>query len=363
MASPSETAIFGGGVAGLAVAAALSASGRSCRVYERRAAGAAPGMGFILSPQVLTDLDRVGVPLPAAATGVWLRRFRHYRPDGGLRQVREIPGQWRAVRRADLLRALRDRLPSPAVATGAELAKLVLDADGGVAEARLAGGERVHADLYVAGDGARSLARQAMFPTWPQRPARVVEIVALARHAGVSEWAGADFHKFTTRGASAGLVPVGDQTVVWYIQFDRERFRPPATGDRPAAAVARQVVGGWAEPVGELLRVTDFRQAHVWRPIDADLLPRFHSGDNLVLVGDAAHPLLPFTSQGVAAAIAGARDLVAALDTHPSVGAALRAYSTSCHARCAPYVRQGRELTRRFLHPDGRAGDALPLAV
>lgn len=356
-----QVVILGGGVAGLTAAAALHASGRCFRLYERRTAGTG-GMGFILSPRVRADLAQAGVALPVASAGVPLRRFRHYRPDGSLRQVHELPPGWRAMRRRDLVRLIASELPRQAVRPGAEVAKLAFHADGMVAELSLATGEAVQADLYLAADGVGSLARQSLFPGWPQQPARVWEIVAMARHPGVRDWAGEDFCKFTGDGVASGCVPVGDQTVVWFIQFDRERFPLPETPDAPVGALARMLVGGWADPVGELLRATDFDRVHVWRPLDSDLLPRFHFG-NLALVGDAAHPLLPFTSQGVAAAIAGARDLVLALGQHQTLSGALRAYSASCRRRCAPYIRQGRELTRQFLCAAGDGPPSVPLAT
>jgi 2-polyprenyl-6-methoxyphenol hydroxylase-like FAD-dependent oxidoreductase len=358
-------AIFGGGVAGLAAAAMLHARVDSCRVYERRSSGASGGLGFILSAQALADLASVGLPAAATRAGVELREFRRYAPDGTLRHAQPMPAGWRAMRRTELVAALRAVLPADAVVPGAALTGISLDHTGMVSGATLSTGaqvtHRIHADLFLAADGARSVARRALFPQWPQRPARVWEIVALARHPGVSAWAGSDFHKFSRPGLAAGLVPVADDTVVWFVQFDRNRFARSAVG-HPIHTLAEQLVGDWAHPLPTLLRTTDFGVAHLWRPVDTDLLPRFHSG-NLALVGDAAHPLLPFTSQGVAAAVAGVRDLATALERHCSLGAALETYSAACRARCAPYVGQGRELTRRFLQPDGLADDLLPVST
>jgi 2-polyprenyl-6-methoxyphenol hydroxylase-like FAD-dependent oxidoreductase len=103
---------------------------------------------------------------------------------------------------------------------------------------------------------------------------------------------------------------------------------------------------------------------HVWYPLDTDLVPSFHR-QNLVLVGDAAHPLSPFTSQGVSSAIADAVALAYALPPKNESGAlvtGLASYSSQRRKQCAPYLSKGRELMQRFLAPVNSDSFMLPLA-
>src|SRR5262249_30001821 len=114
-----------------------------------------------------------------------------------------------------------------------------------------------------------------------------------------------------------------------------------------------------------LLAATDFSRVHLWRPIDTDLVPCFHRG-NVVLVGDAAHPFSPFTSQGVSSAIADAVALARELEGARSPGDlehALTRYSTVRHQECAPFLAKGRELSERFLEPLSESSALLPIAV
>jgi 2-polyprenyl-6-methoxyphenol hydroxylase-like FAD-dependent oxidoreductase len=353
-------AVAGGGAAGLTAAAALNVRGRPCRVYERRRAGGPTGMAIVLSAEAVADLASAGLSL--GPLGVELHRYRSYHPDGVPRDVLDIPAAWRGLSRAELVDALYRQSPPNAVVHGAELATLELDGEGAIIDARLATGQAVRADLYVAADGAHSLARRRLYPDWPERPARVSELVGIVYCPPISEWAGNDLHKFHVPGVSIGILSVGGGNVGWFMQFDCERFAPPSDIAEARREFAHRMVGGWADPVPELLRATDFALTHVCRPIDADLVPRFYSG-NLVLLGDAAHPLLPFTSQGLGAAIAGARDLTAVLDEADSVPAALAGYSAACRSRCVPFINQGRELTRAFLTEGPHAASVLPLAV
>ncbi len=117
------------------------------------------------------------------------------------------------------------------------------------------------------------------------------------------------------------------------MQFEGER-----ASERELAGVAErkafvtEMLDGWPEPIAEVLDATDFGRAFVWNARDLDPLPAL-SRDNVVLVGDAAHLTLPFTSQGATSALSDAVTLVDALRrdaTATSLSRCLESYA------CAP---------------------------
>jgi 2-polyprenyl-6-methoxyphenol hydroxylase-like FAD-dependent oxidoreductase len=365
-----EVAIFGAGIAGLMTAITLGDEGRRCRIYERLSPGTDSGMGFILMPAGVHCLQRFGIDFTGTLQGVPLDRYYGRSAAGEILHEQAMPVGARSMRRRALVEALEKILKGAGNLTfDAELRELEFDQGGRVAAARLNSGARVQADLYVAADGARSRARQALFPDWPAPQAQVLEIVGLARCKSAVRWAGNHFNKFHALlgGAALGVLPVDSEHVVWYVQFDARRFPPPRENGSASPEVRQTfvegLVGDWADPVGDLLDATDFSKVHLWRPVDSDLIPRFHRG-NLVLVGDAAHPLLPFTSQGVSSAIADAVALAHALNAGigADVGEALALYSAERREQCAPFVDKGRDLTRRFLAPQAVSGALLPVA-
>jgi 2-polyprenyl-6-methoxyphenol hydroxylase-like FAD-dependent oxidoreductase len=349
-----DIAIFGAGVAGLMSAIALGAKGHRCHIYERARQSQQMGMGFILVPEGIRQLERFGVEIAGVPT-------LHYycRNQAGKVLSEEImPAGARSIRRADLIRALMNALPGKEVITfDAALDGLEFSADGRVLAARLVPGKQVQADLYVAAEGGRSRARQTLFPDWAAREAQVMELVGIAACGRGIEWAGHNFNKFHAHsgGLAVGVVPVSKEHVVWYMQFDSRQFPPPAESPDARRDFVSKLAGSWAHPVPLLLAMTDFSGVHLWRPVDTDVVPHFHQG-NLVLMGDAAHPLLPFTSQGVSSAIADAVALakfVSTSQTAPEAGLAqaLAGYSAERHAQCAPYVAKGRALAHDFLAP------------
>ena len=254
----------------------------------------------------------------------------------------------------------------------AELAALDCDDAGNVTQARLNTGANVQGDLYVSAEGIHSRARQALYPGWPARQAQVLEIVGMVKCKNTVRWASNNFNKFhaVSGGIALGTLAVDSDHVIWYLQFDSQRFPQPPEDTGNFAEMRKQfvtsLVGDWADPIPHLLSIADFSRTHLWRPVDTDLVPAFYHG-NLVLVGDAAHPLSPFTSQGVSSAVADAVALAENLrsenvQTQSDLEKALASYSAERRKQCAPYVAKGRELTRHFLTPEIGSTILLPMA-
>ena len=368
-----DIAIFGAGIAGLMSAITLHAQGHNCRIYERMRQDQETGMGFILMPGGIDLLHGFGVELTGPDIGSPLQRYCCRNAAGHVLYEQTLPAGARSMRRSDLIAALMRALPVDAAPTfEVELAGLDFDSSGLVTSARLSNGTIIKADLYVSSEGIRSRARQALFPDWPAPLAQVQEIVGMVRCEDTVRWASHNFNKFHAEsgGIACGVLAVDAVHVIWYVQFDAKRFPPPpdtnGNGAQARQAFVEKLVGSWAEPIPHILSLTDFSRVYLWRPQDADLIPRFHRG-NLVLVGDAAHPLSPFTSQGVSAAIADAVALAQALGADglkpgPDLETALARYSTERREQCAPYVAKGRELTRHFLSPEIGSTILLPIA-
>jgi len=367
-----EIAIFGAGIAGLMSAITLRAQGHRCRIYERMRQGHETGMGFILMPDGIECLQSFGVGLAGENGGAPLQRYFCRSSNGQILYEQPLPAGTRSIRRQQLIDALM-RVPAESTPLfDAELAALDFDDSGNVTQARLNTGATVKADLYVSAEGIRSHARHALFPGWHATQAQVLETVGMVKCKSTVRWANNNFNKFhaVTGGIALGTLAVDSEHVIWYLQFDSQRFPQPAEDAINFAetrkAFVTSLVGKWAAPIPHLLSIADFSRTHLWRPLDTDLVPAFYRG-NLVLVGDAAHPLSPFTSQGVSSAVADAVALAenigsGNLNTQSDLERALSRYSTERREQCAPYVAKGRELTRHFLTPEIGSTILLPIA-
>jgi len=150
-------------------------------------------------------------------------------------------------------------------------------------------------------------------------------------------------------GLAVGLLPLARGRLVWFVQFDTERHGwPHAAGPLPFLTDLLRRFPPWLR---EVIAATESGLPHHWRPLDLDPPTRL-VGPNIVLLGDAAHPLLPFTSQGVNLALEDAcllRDLLRDAGDSAAIEAALRAYERNRLPLVRHYVAAGRGMAAAFL--------------
>ncbi|MCE9580193.1 MAG: FAD-dependent monooxygenase [Deltaproteobacteria bacterium] len=355
-ARPTRVAVLGGGVAACAVAHALAIDGWRVELFERAANRPAEGHGFVLLDRGVRALAQLGLGAALRTRGQPLARFEVRSPAGALRLSAAVDGAM-GLRRRELLGAL-EPLPDPgALHVGRSFVEFEWHADGIARAARFADGSRVEADVFVAADGAGSVARRALFPWAALAPARVCEVVGQLEDPVLAADLGDRVCKFQRDdvGLAFGLVPAGCGGVIWYLQFDAERLPLPSRAPAAIAAFVHACVGDWCDPIPRALARIDFGRAYLASPIDLDPLPTLGRG-NIALVGDAAHPFLPFSSQGVSAALDDAWTLAACLREHATArswDAAITAYSDCQRPEIARIVAAGRDLQARFLDPRG----------
>ena len=100
--------------------------------------------------------------------------------------------------------------------------------------------------------------------------------------------------------------------------------------------------------VQSVLRHNDFKTSYIWNTRDFDLLPDFHY-QNVVLIGDAAHVALPFTSAGTTNAMLDAKILSRCLFDYSELNTAFTSYYQSRAESIREHVSLGRELRDSFL--------------
>lgn len=96
-----------------------------------------------------------------------------------------------------------------------------------------------------------------------------------------------------------------------------------------------------------ILDSTDFKSAYIWKTRDFDLLPSFHK-ENVVLIGDAAHLTLPFTSAGTTNALLDAKCLSESLREFKTIEEAFTNYYQTRLLEVQSHIDQGRLLKKYF---------------
>jgi salicylate hydroxylase len=356
-----KVAIAGGGIGGLATAIALAKHGIPSRVFERRAAFPEEGAGIQIGPNGTRILEGLGVAdllrdqaaTPDAlsvrdgATGRELTRL----PLGSWIAGRHASPYWTAHRK-DLHVALRQRAdadPLITLTTGVEIVS-VID-EGAEIRAVAATGETFNASLLVAADGIWSKLRKHVAADTTPRPTGKIALrsVTLAdalpaglRRNAVHIWlapGGHVVHYPVNHGRDIALVVIADDPA-HDVEWDL-----PASGQ-----AAQQKVRSFAEPVHSLVE-----KAAPWRHWALHSLPELNSwsAGRTVLLGDAAHPVLPFLAQGAVLALEDATTLAACVARHNNdIAMALRSYEQTRRPR-ARRVAQASARNGRIYHMAG----------
>ena len=218
-------------------------------------------------------------------------------------------------------------------------------------------GDILRASIFVAADGLWSMLRRQIATQVGSAPSpapvgkSAFRTVVSADRLPSSLTPNA-VHIWLTPGAHAVHYPVnaGRDVALVVIADDPSRN---AGWDGPVTAEAvREKVRGFAAPLQSL--VGEARQWRHWSLHAMAPLERWTFG-RAALLGDAAHPVLPFLAQGAVMAIEDAMTLAAHVaDDSKSIETSLRAYEDARHARIGRVAEASRR-NGRIYHMHGVA--------
>jgi 2-polyprenyl-6-methoxyphenol hydroxylase-like FAD-dependent oxidoreductase len=339
--------IAGAGVGGLTAALSLHAAGRDdVVVFEAAREIRDVGVGINLPPHAVRELSELGLGDALAAIGVPTRELAYYDPAGQLiwAEPRGLDAGYRwpqySVHRGQLQRllvdAVRQRLGASAIRVGRRATGIAHSGhDGGVAmlavDVETGQSESHPSDLVVAADGIRSALRDSLYgaPT------------AIASNGWVMYRGAAKAGPFLT-GQSMVIIgderqrvvvyPIAPGLINWLLVRPADKNRSDAElgnwnvpiASEAVAAFARDYRFNWLD-VHELIAST--ARAYEYPMADIDPLPRWVFGRG-VLLGDSAHAMYPFGSNGASQAILDARVFAYQIATAPSIDEALLAYES-----------------------------------
>ncbi|MDE1149788.1 MAG: FAD-dependent monooxygenase [Azospirillaceae bacterium] len=335
--------IVGGGIGGLTTAIALLGKGFDVTVLEAAPAFAEIGAGVTLSPNAMKGYLYLGLSETIAAAGVEpsRQRIQHWSDGRVLRAVdrgnmRDKHGApYVYIHRADLHAILVDeaRCKGGTLLTNAR----VVGTDGPVAV--LEDGRRAEGDILIGADGVKSAVRQA-FET---APAHFTGHIAWRALVPVTEaltdlvqWPGVHI------GPQRMIVryPVRNATILNMVFFARQDgWTEDGWTIRAQRSDLEQVFAGWCPEVQTMIASVREDALYKWAINARKPLPTWVAGDNVALLGDAAHGMTPFMGQGAACAIEDAIVLARALAASDTAGEGLRRYEAARHER-ATFIQQ-----------------------
>ncbi|MEN9998120.1 MAG: hypothetical protein RI922_1110 [Bacteroidota bacterium] len=355
--------VIGGGMGGLYAGFTSKLAGISATIYERRPDYDYNGFGFIMLKNGINALDAIGLKNEVLKEGNSINRFIAIEPNGEFILERYL-SDCIAIRRKQMIQMLLrgnspDNLQFNAHFTA-------LKNDGECYQAEFGGGNIIEEDILIASDGINSKVRNQLFPESKLNAVIEREIVGLV-HCDNVQFADDQFIKIvdTVQGVYMGVLPLGKNEFIWFIQFNELLHQVNSTDFESLFAFTKIISQNYPSDFQRIISCTKENELFYWTSKRMDLLPAFHD-KNTVIIGDAAHPLLPFTSQGANSAVEDAATLMAILTNlckSETLETAFEDYYETRKISIQHYLKEGDVLLNDFVNLSLNKGFNLPLSI
>ena len=334
-------AIIGGGIGGLTAALAFARKGAQVTVYEQAPALTEVGAGLQITPNGARALFALGVGKAFAASGVTAEAVAPMDALSGRQITRfDLTGQvpsYRFFHRAALIDILARGCQAAGVDVRLGMRIADLEPDGSFS----ADGSRVRPDLTIGADGLHSVVRPML-----NKPAQPF---------------------FTGQVAWRAMIPVENPDPVARIWMapGRHLVTYPVSSTRLNVVAVQErstwAAEGWhhADDPGNLRKafadcgwqvramLGDVTDCSLWGLFRHPVAQRWHGG-TLAILGDAAHPTLPFLAQGANLAVEDAYVLARCCAETADLGAALRHYQDIRRARVVRAITAANANARNY---------------
>ncbi|MBV9248885.1 MAG: FAD-dependent monooxygenase [Acetobacteraceae bacterium] len=357
--NPPRVLIAGAGIAGLVAGLALLQRGIAVDIFEQVAELRELGAGVQLSANgtrvlVALGLEQQMQAISAEPSGKQIRLFSTGRTwklfDLGVSSRALYGAPYWMVHRGDFHRVLCEAYNAHAPGRLHLDARCIgFDEDAGGIALRFADGATHRGDVVVGADGVHSEIRRqiggdskpffAGVAAWRGLVPMERLPATMQRDVGTN-WVGPGGHVVTypvRRGELLNFVGVFEGES-WPVESWTER------GTREACSAS---FAGWNPEIHTLIENIDV--PYKWALLGRDPLERFATG-RACLIGDAAHPTLPFLAQGANMAIEDGMVLARCLEAFP-VAEALQRYQRARIERTNSIVTKSTENAGRFHNP------------
>lgn len=356
-----KAVIIGGGIAGLSMGIFLKRQNYDVVICERDKNIPIKGNAFLMHAEGVSILKELtyGDFSNKVFPGSFIDRFSLRRPNDEEVKFQKMQ-PWQCIKRKEIVEYLYEFFPDNKIEYGRNFSHFEYEGNTAVA-AVFMNGEKEYGDIFIGSDGGNSKVREEIFGTTHFSATEVKEVLGLLRDEDICERFRSQFTKFQhkSKGISFGMIPASKDELVWYSQYDitindindntcPERMRK----------FCQELLTDFPPIVHEVLAKDHFRNSYIWHTKDFDVLPSFHK-NNVVLIGDAAHLALPFTSAGTTNALVDAHTLANCLFDTSDIHTAFERYHALRAPEIAKQVQLGRDLKKDFLNPIEKNDDDL----
>lgn len=358
-------AIVGAGIGGVALALGLVRAGHSVRVYEQASALGEVGAGISLSPNAVKGLRFLGLgdELEARADEPLIMRTREFSTGDVLVDIdrrntrEELGAPYLQMHRADLHALMVDAL----LALDPDAVQLnkrfeSVRAESGRYELFFTDGDSVVADLVVGADGLKSSLREQVFGESAPAFSGYVAWRGLLDRKLLGDYQLSEGSAvFIAPGRMFVRYPVRKGDVQNFVAFTKaDDWAAEGWSQTGSTQELRETFADFHEEVTTILGCYENEQVHKWGLFARHPIPHWVSG-RITVLGDAAHPMLPWFGQGAATSIEDAVVLARSITEIDDIDDALRRYELGRRERVTQVHLESQKGGERLTSTDPRS--------
>jgi 2-polyprenyl-6-methoxyphenol hydroxylase-like FAD-dependent oxidoreductase len=322
------------------------------KLFEKSDRSAPGGLGFLLVENGLEALRLMGLKNQILKNSNTLNFFKAIDIKGNVIYKR-ILEECVAISRDTFFKVVGEELDTVNHVHGKAAVSIIKAEDGQTNGVLLDDGSTIQSDVYFALDGINSAVRQQLFPDNVLEEVMEGELVCMVtiKDTGLQQ---DEFLKIFDKenGKFMGLIPLGNDQYIWFIQFNRAKDKGLTRDPEVLKAFAVETVKDYPYSIRKIVDESCFSRSILWNARRMSVLPSFHD-DKVVLAGDAAHPLLAFTSQGSNSALEDIACLMSLLShqtDEQSIQEVFASYYKARKSSIEYYIKEGDELVHDFFN-------------
>lgn len=350
MSQKKKVAIIGGGVSGLLSALEFQKRDWKIDVYDPDLLTGNSGFGFLLMPNGVSGLKKLGYWNPIEVACTPIKKVNILDDDNNALNVQQVDNIY-GISRHHFLEALSADLGSNVHRIPQ---KIVLQSDQSLYLNDTLWDHEGY-QWIVGCDGIHSQVRKKLFPDAEMIDAPTYEINGSYMDLAFTQEHAGNLYKiiFDTMGIALGILPLHTGQVIWFLQLSKKHFGTPEEKNLSLADFVKHTVQHFHHPWILNIVENHLEGLYLWKGKILLGVDQYIQ-DKYILLGDAAHVVLPFTSQGTNLAI---DDIVSLTETMDKLDSkdeiAIRHFNNRREA-CERIAFEGMEYAHLFSNNDSK---------
>ena len=355
--------IVGAGIGGLVSALCLDAKGHKVKIYEQAEILSELGAGIQLSPNATKVLNYLGLfkdlePYIFEPNSFQFLNFSTGKVITERKLGKAIKKDFNSpnydIHRADLQRVLLNKIKvkNIDIHTNMKVTNVGNNKNSAFIEVD---GKEIQADLVIGADGIHSKVSDSLFGkkeiiyTGNVAWRMLIPVEELPENLILPDttvWLGPNKH-FVTYHVNGG------KSLNCVCLVEQDGWLNESWSEKGEIGELKRAYKGWNRTIETLLQHADPNTLYKWALHDRLPMKQWSKG-RIVVLGDAAHPMLPFLAQGAAMAIEDGAVLANCIDNFDEVEEALKYFEKIRKPRTS-YVQSAARRNAKVLHLSGLA--------